>query len=44
MTVDVLTGIYTTGKKCAEDFIENMKIAFDNYVPKWNYCAIHQTA
>jgi len=44
VTVEVLTGVYTTGKKCAENFIENMKIIFDDYLPRWNYRAIPQTA
>jgi Rhodopirellula transposase DDE domain len=39
VTVDVLTGIYATGKKCAVDFIENMSITFDKYLPRWNYRA-----
>lgn len=37
VTVDVLTGIYETGKKCTADFIQNMKITFDEYLPNWNY-------
>jgi hypothetical protein len=39
VTVDVLTGIYATGKKCAVGFLENMSIAFDEYLPRWNYRA-----
>lgn len=42
VTVEVLTGIYVTGKKCAADFIENMTICFDNFLPRWNYRAIPQ--
>ncbi|MEI7677459.1 MAG: hypothetical protein WCJ03_11815 [Bacteroidales bacterium] len=37
VTVDVLTGIYETGKKCTADFIQNMNITCDEYLPKWNY-------
>ena len=39
VTVDILTGVYVTGKKCAMDFIENMSITFDDYLPRWNYRA-----
>ncbi len=37
VTVDVLTEIYETGKKCTADFIQNMQIIRDEYLPKWNY-------
>ena len=37
VTVDILTGVYQTGKKCADNFFENMKIIFDDYLPRWNY-------
>jgi hypothetical protein len=39
VTVDILTGVYVTGKKCTENFLENMKIIFDDYLPRWNYRA-----
>lgn len=39
VTVDILTGVYETGKKCAADFIENRSIIFDDYLPRWNYQA-----
>ncbi len=42
VTVDILNGIYVTGKKCAADFLENMAIVFDDYLPRWNYRAIPQ--
>jgi hypothetical protein len=42
VTVDILTGVYATGKKCAENFLENMRIIFDDYLPRWNYRAIPQ--
>jgi hypothetical protein len=38
--VDILAGIYETGKKCAADFIENMRIVFDDCLPRWNYRAL----
>jgi len=37
VTVDILTGVYLTGKKCTIDFIKNSDIAFDAHLPKWNY-------
>jgi hypothetical protein len=39
VTVDILTGVYVTGKKCADNFLENMRIIFNNYLPHWNYRA-----
>jgi hypothetical protein len=40
--VDVLSGVYQTGKKCAADFLKNMTISFDEHLPRWNYRAIPQ--
>jgi hypothetical protein len=40
VVVDILSGVYETGKKCAADFLENMPISFDTHLPKWNYTAI----
>lgn len=42
VTVDILTGIYATGKKCTVDFLETMTIVFDDNLPRWNYRAIPQ--
>lgn len=42
VTVDLLTGLYETGKKCAADFLETMRIVFDDVLPRWNYRAIPQ--
>lgn len=42
VTVDILERVYVTGKKCAENFLETMKIVFDDYLPRWNYRAIPQ--
>jgi hypothetical protein len=42
VTVDILSGVYATGKKVAADFLENMRIIFDDYLPRWNYRAIPQ--
>lgn len=43
VVVDVLSGVYETGKKCAADFRENMRIEFDDHLPKWNYRAVPQS-
>ena len=38
--VHVIDKIYETGRKVAESFKSEMRIAFDNLLPKWNYRAI----
>ena len=43
VTVAILTGVYDTGKKCAADFLDTMRIIFDDHLPRWNYRAIPQT-
>jgi hypothetical protein len=40
VTVDILAGVYATGKKCSSDFLETMPIVFDDFLPRWNYRAI----
>jgi hypothetical protein len=40
VTVDIMDKVYEIGRKCAEGFKENMKIVFDEFLPKWNYRAI----
>ena len=40
VTVDILDGVYQTGRKYAEGFKEDMKIVFDEILPKWNYRAV----
>jgi hypothetical protein len=37
VTVDIIEKIYVTGKKVAENFMENIKIEFGASVPKLNY-------
>jgi hypothetical protein len=44
VTVGYLAKVYATGRKYAEGFKENMKILFDDHLPKWNYRAVPQTA
>ena len=43
VTVDIIDKVYETGRKCTKGFKENMKIVFDNVLPKWNYRAIPST-
>lgn len=38
--VEVLETIYQTGRKVANDFIQTMRIVFDDFLPAWNYRAI----
>jgi len=40
VTVRTLDTVYQTGRKYAADFKQNMKIVFDDYLPKWNYRAV----
>jgi len=40
VTVDILDKVYQTGRKYAADFKENMKIVFDEILPRWNYRAV----
>lgn len=35
----ILDKTYQTGRKVAEDFKDNMKIVFDEFLPQWNYTA-----
>lgn len=44
VNVAILTGVYVTGKKCAADFLDTMRIVFDDFLPRWNYRAIPQAA
>ncbi|HEU5117775.1 MAG TPA: hypothetical protein VFT74_14205 [Isosphaeraceae bacterium] len=40
VAVKVIEKVYETGRKCANEFKESMKIFFDKVLPKWNYHAI----
>ena len=40
VTVEILDKVYQTGRKYAEGFKEDMKIMFDEIMPKWNYRAV----
>lgn len=44
VTVDILDKVYATGRKYTEGFKENMKLLFDDYLPKWNYRAVPTTS
>ena len=39
VTVDVLARVYVKVQKVAADFLENMRIFFDEHLPRWNYRA-----
>ena len=40
VTVRLLDTVYQTGRKYAAEFKHNMKIVFDEHLPKWNYRAV----
>ena len=42
VTVDIIEMMYATGEKVPAGFKENMTLAFDDLLPKWNYCAVPQ--
>jgi len=44
VTVNILDKLYETGRKYAKGFKENMKIVFDDFLPKWNCRAIPTTS
>jgi Rhodopirellula transposase DDE domain len=44
VSVDIMDKVYETGRKCAAGFKQNMKIVFDELLPKWNYRAIPSTS
>ena len=43
VTVRILEKVYATGRKCAANVKETLKIAFDKYLPQWNYRAIPES-
>jgi len=43
-TVNVIRRHYETGRHATEHMKQNLKIVFDNLLPKWNYRAIPQHA
>src|SRR6476661_1299239 len=42
VVVNVVDKIYEIGRKVSDDFKKNLKIVFDEYLPKWNYRAVPQ--
>lgn len=40
VTVQIIDKVYETGRKVAQGFKENLRIAFDKFLPQWNYRAI----
>jgi hypothetical protein len=40
VTVRLLDKVYQTGRTYAASFKHNMKIVFDDHLPKWNYRAV----
>jgi hypothetical protein len=43
VTVRMLDKAYQTGRKYATDFKHNMKILFEDHLPKWNYRAVPES-
>lgn len=41
-TVNVIRRLYETGRNATEDIKNNLKIVFDDLLPKWNYRALPQ--
>ncbi len=39
----ILDKTFKTGRKYADNFKENMKIVFDDFLPNWNYKAVPRT-
>ncbi len=39
---NVIDKVYETGKSVAKGFKENMKIIFDDFLPRWNYTVVPQ--
>lgn len=40
VTVKIIDKVYETGRKVADDFKKTMRLAFDQFLPQWNYTAI----
>jgi transposase len=38
--VEIIDTIYQTGRKTADDFKQNMRIVYDDFLPAWNYRAV----
>lgn len=44
VTVTLFEKVYATKRKASDAFMQAMPIVFDDYLPKWNYRAVPQTA
>jgi hypothetical protein len=42
--VSILEKVYETGRTYAAGFKKSMKIVFDKFLPKWNYCAVPEAS
>lgn len=42
VTVNILDGVYQTGRKVSKAFKEQMPILFDTVLPQWNYTVVPQ--
>lgn len=42
--VDIVTTVYATGRKVAEEVKQALRLVRDDYLPKWNYRLLPQTA
>ena len=42
VTVNILDGVYQTGRKVSKVFKEKMPILFDTVLPQWNYTVVPQ--
>ena len=40
VVTNILDKTFETGRKVADNFKQNMRIRFDEYLPQWNYTAI----
>lgn len=43
VAVDLLEKVYETGRTYAKEFRKNMRLVFDEVLPKWNYTAVPKT-
>lgn len=43
VVTSVIDAVYEIGRKASDDFVKQMPILFDDYLPKWNYVARPQS-
>jgi len=44
VVANVISKVYQTGRKYPENFKQNMTIVFDDFLGKWNYTAVPNSA